>query len=149
MKVVNRNLNREYEILEKYEAGIVLTGAEVKSVKAGNIQFEGAFVKLVGDEVYLINANIPIYIHARPEGYDQRRNRKLLLHRAEIMRLKGKMSAGGNLTLIPISCYNKKSLVKLEIALAKGKKIWERKRVEKERDERRRVEREMKEQVKN
>lgn len=148
MKVINRNINREYEIVEKYEAGISLTGAEVKTVRQGRIKLEGAYVKIIGSEVCLINAEIAIYEYARPEGYDSRRTRKLLLHKSEILRLKTKLSAGANLTIVPIACYNKKSLLKLEIALSKGKKTWEKKKVEKERDEKRRVEKEMKEQMK-
>ncbi|OGK19862.1 SsrA-binding protein [Candidatus Roizmanbacteria bacterium RIFCSPHIGHO2_02_FULL_37_13b] len=148
MKVINRNINREYEIIEKYEAGISLTGAEVKTVRQGRIKFEGSYVKIVGSEVFLINAEIAIYEYARPESYDSRRTRKLLLHKSEILRLKTKLSAGANLTIVPIACYNKKSLIKLEIALSKGKKTWEKKKVEKNRDENRRIEREMKEQMK-
>ena len=147
MKVINRNLNREYEVLEKYEAGVALTGAEVRSVKEGNIKFDNAYVKIFGNEVHLINAEVAIYKYARPEMYDPRRTRKLLLHKAEILRLKTKIATGGNLTIVPVSCYNKKGLVKVEIALAKGKKTWEKKSFEKRRDEKRRVEKELKEQI--
>lgn len=145
MKVYNRNLNREYEVVEKYEAGVSLTGAEVRSVKEGNIKLDGAHIKILGNVVALINAQIPIYKYSRPEGYEPSRTRKLLLHKREILRLRTKLAGGGNLTIVPISCYNKKGLIKLEIALAKGRKIWEKKKVEKIRDEKRRVEKELKE----
>lgn len=144
---MNRSINREYEIVEKLEAGIVLTGAEVKAARAGNIKLEGSHVKIVGNDVTLLNAEISIYQFARPESYDSRRTRRLLLHKKEILRLKTKLASGGNLTIVPIACYTKKSLIKLEIALAKGKKTWEKKRVEKERDEKRRVEKEIKEEM--
>ena len=149
MRVINRNVNREFEIIEKYEAGIALTGAEVKTVRQGRIKLEGSYVKIIGSEVHLVNGEIAIYEYARPEKYDARRTRKLLLHKSEILRLKTKLSASNNLTIVPIACYNKKSLIKLEIAMAKGKKTWEKKNVEKVRDEKRRVEKEMKEQIKN
>lgn len=147
MKIFNRGINREYEIVEKYEAGISLTGAEVKAARAGNVRLEGAYVKAVGTDVALINAEIAIYQYARPEHYDPRRTRRLLLHKSEILKLKNKMHTGGNLTIVPIACYTKRNLIKLEIALAKGKKTWEKKNVEKNRDEKRRVEKELKEEM--
>lgn len=149
MKVVNRNLNREYEVLEKYEAGVALTGAEVRSVKEGNIKLDGAYVKIFGNEVHLINAEVAIYKYARPETYDPRRTRKLLLHKKEILRLRTKLATSGNLTIVPVACYNKKGLVKVEIALAKGKKTWEKKSLDKRRDEKRRVEKELKEDLRS
>lgn len=148
MKIINKYINRQYAILEKYEAGIVLTGAEVKSVRKGNIQFKNAFVKIMEDGAVLINCEIPIYKFARPENYDPRRTRKLLLRKSELIRLKTKLLAGGNLTIIPLSCYTKRALIKLEIALCKGKKTWEKKKVEKERDVERQEEKEIKEYIK-
>lgn len=134
MKVFNRSFNREYQEIEKFEAGIVLTGAEVKSVKAGSMHLEGSFVKFIGDEPYLINADIPIYHHSPPQGYDARRSRKLLLHKKEILRLQVKLAGSGNLTVAPLACYTKGSLVKLEIALARGRKDIEKRKLEKKRD---------------
>ena len=149
MKLYNKRLGREYSPLEKYEAGIVLLGAEVKAVKQGRIRIDGAYVKLIGNEVHLVGAEIAIYQYARPDRYDPQRTRKLLLHKKEVLRLATKLAGGGNLTIVPASCYNKGGLIKVEIALARGKKTWEVKRVEKERDERRRVEGEIKERIKN
>lgn len=148
MKIINRNSGREYTILESFEAGIVLTGAEVKAVRQGRMKLEGSFVKIIGAGVHLVNAEIPVYQYARPEGYDSRRTRKLLLHKGEILRLKTKLASTGNLTIVALSCYNKGDLFKLQIALVRGKKAWEKKRVEKERDEKRRVEKELKEEIK-
>jgi SsrA-binding protein len=148
MKIVNRTVHREFELLEILEAGIVLSGAEVKSVKAGNMKLEGAHVRIIGNEVFLVNAEITIYKHARPENYESARSRKLLLHRKEILRLQTKMAGASNLTIVPVSCYNKKYNLKLEIALAKGKKGWQVKKVEQRRDEQRRVEKEMKDRMK-
>lgn len=148
MKVYNKQFGREYRPIEKYEAGVMLSGAEVKSVKEGRINLADSFVKIMGDEAFLINGEIPIYQYARPEGYDSRKTRKLLLHSNEIERLKGKLSQGAGLTIVPISCYNKKGLIKLEIALCKAKKTWEKKKVEKERTVQRNVQKEIKEYIK-
>ena len=148
MKIVNRKFHREYTEIEKYEAGIMLTGAEVKSVRAGNIRLEDSFVRILGSEAYLINADIPIYRFARPQGYDSRRSRKLLLHKKELLRLKVKMAASTGLTVAPVSCYNKGALIKLEIALVKGRREVEKKRLVKNRDIKRDQEREAKEYMK-
>ncbi|MBI4225872.1 SsrA-binding protein SmpB [Candidatus Roizmanbacteria bacterium] len=149
MKIFNRKFRRDYQEIEKYEVGIALTGAEVKSVRAGRIKLEDSFVKILGSEVYLLNAEIPIYEYARPQGYDLRRTRKLLLHKREIIRLKTKLASAGKLTIVPIACYNKASLIKLEIALAKGRRSPEKKKLEKARDVKRQEEREAKEYLKS
>ncbi len=145
---MNKTVNREYTILETYEAGFALTGAEVKAVRAGRMKLEGAYVKIIGMELFLVNADIAAYEFARPDNYDVRRTRKLLLHKKEIIRLKTKLDSGSNLTIVPIACYNTHSYLKLEIGLAKAKKTWEKKSVEKEKAEKRRVEKEIKEQMK-
>lgn len=144
MKVVNRKYNREYQKIESYEVGIVLSGAEVKSVKRGSIHLEDAFVRFLADGPYLINADIPIYKFARPAGYDSRRSRKLLLHKGEIIRLQTKLKSAKGLTMAPLACYNKGSLVKLEIALSKGRREIEMRKLEKRRD----IEREEKKEIK-
>ena len=148
MKIFNRKFRRDYQEIEKYEVGVALTGAEVKSVRDGRIKLEDSFVKILGSEVYLVNAEISIYEFARPQGYDLRRTRKLLLHKREIIRLKTKLSSAGGLTIVPVSCYNKSGLIKLEIALAKGRKGMEKKKLEKRRDIQREQEREAKEFLK-
>ncbi len=147
MKIINRKFGREYKEIEKYEAGIVLTGPEVKSVRAGRMRLEGAFVRLLGSEVYLVNAEIPIYQYAQSTNYDPRRTRKLLLHKKEVVRLKTKLSGAPGLTIVPVSCYNKRGLIKLEIALAKGRRDIEKRKREKARDIKRAIDREIKEYV--
>ncbi len=149
MKIINRKFRRDYQEIEKYEAGIVLSGAEVKSVRAGRIRLEDSFVKILGSEIYLVNAEISIYEYARPQGYDPRRTRKLLVHKKEIIRLKTKLASHSGLTIVPVSCYNKAGLIKLEIALAKGRKSPEKKRLEKQRDIKMREKREAKEYLKS
>jgi SsrA-binding protein len=149
MKVVNRRFHRQYQLIEKAEAGIALIGAEVKSLRAGNIRLEYAFVKIVGSEVYLVNAEIPIYQFSRPQSYDPKRTRKLLLHKKEIMRLKGKLSGSARLTIAPLSCYNKGVNFKIEIALVRGRGEIEKKKLEKKIDIEREEERKMKEYLKS
>lgn len=145
MKILNRKFSRDYESLENIEVGIVLTGGEVKSIRAGHCQLEDAFVKMLGDEVYLINANIPGYTYANNENYDPKRTRKLLLHRKEILHLQTKLGQGGRLTLAPLSCYNRGRKIKLEIALARPRKDLEKRKLEKGRDIERNQKREARE----
>lgn len=124
---VNKRANFDYEILETYEAGIVLFGHEVKSVKTGHISLKGSFVTLKRTgkslpEVYLTNAHIPLYKHAGSiASYDPTRPRKLLLKKNEIKYLIGKRQEQG-LTLVPLKVYIKRSLLKLQFGVGKGKK---------------------------
>lgn len=133
MKITNRRAFYDYQILERFEAGINLYGAEVKAVRLGHADLTGAHVRIMGSEAYLINAKIFPYEYSRPEGYDERRTRKLLLHKKEIIALKSK-TEGQNLTLVPISLYTNKGFIKLEIALAKGKKEFDKKEAIKKKD---------------
>lgn len=134
MKIINRRFHREYQELEKFEAGIVLSGPEVKSVKEGSLRLDDAFVRIIGDEAFLINADINIYHFTRPQGYESKRTRKLLLHKKEILKLQVKLNAGGNITIAPISVYTKGTMLKVEIALAKGRKDVEKRKLVKQRD---------------
>lgn len=148
MKIINRKFNREYREIEKYEAGISLIGSEVKSIRAGRIKLDDAFVRIMEDgSACLINAEIPVYEFARSQNYDPKRTRKLLLHKKELIRLKTKMTSAG-LTLAPKSCYNKGPLIKLEIALVKGRQDIEKRKLEKKRDIARNEKREAKEYLK-
>lgn len=133
MKITNKRVFHDMEILDTFETGVQLLGSEVKSVKAGHISLDGSFAKIVGREVYLINAQIFPYSYARPEGYDAKRSRRLLLHKHEILTIKMKL-ASNRLTLVPLECYTTHGLVKLKIALAKGKKQYEKREVLKKRD---------------
>jgi len=146
MKLVNRRARYDYQILHTYEAGIKLTGPEVKSVRGERMSFLGSFVKIIGSEAYLVNALIPLYEYARPTDYDERRTRKLLLHKKELLVLKQKLQTG-NFALVPLSVYTKKGLIKLEIGLGKGKKAYEKRETIKKRDLQRAVEQEVGERV--
>lgn len=133
MKVTNRRAFYDYQILDKLEAGIRLTGPEVKSVKGERVSLTGSFVKIIGSEAYLVNALIPLYEYARTPDYDERRTRKLLLHKSQLIALKTKL-ASTSLTLVPLSLYTKDGLIKLEVGLAKGKKAFEKREAIKRRD---------------
>lgn len=149
MKIYNRKFSRNYQEIEKYEAGVILNGTEVKSIRQGRIKLEDAYVKILGDEVYLINAQIPLYQYSQNIAYDPSRMRKLLLHKKEIIRLKTKIASNPGLTIVPISCYNKNNLIKLEIALARGRKDVEKRKLERKRDIEREEEKEAKEYIKS
>lgn len=147
MKIINHKATFDYEILDRFEAGIHLVGAEVKSLRNGNAKLDGSYVKVIGGELFLVGAQIFPYLYARPEGYDPARTRKLLLHRKEIISLKGKLD-GANLTLVPLFWYTKGSLVKLEVGLARGKKQYEKREVKKREDQKRELETEFRGKIK-
>lgn len=141
----NRKARFNYEILDKYEAGIELLGIEVKSVRAGRMSLEGAFVVVRGREVFLINANIPPYqVNNSPKDYDPLRNKKLLLTKKEIAILGGS-EKNKSLTIVPISVYNKNRKIKIEIAVVKGKKKQDKRETIKKRETDREIRREYKE----
>ena len=140
----NKRATFDYALQDRYEAGLVLTGGEVKSVKTGHASLKGAFVTVHGSELYLTNALIPRYRHASPKvHHEDTRSRKLLLRAREIRSLIGKARTEG-LTLVPIRLYTKKQLVKLEFAVAKGKKTFDKRESLKKREVKREVERVMK-----
>lgn len=120
-KIINRRARYDYHLLEKFEAGVALTGAEVKSVKAGKMSLSESFVKIIDGEAWLLNAYINPYPFADNRDYDSRRTRKLLLHKNELLKLTQQTKEKG-LTIVPVSCYTKGRQIKLEIALARGKK---------------------------
>lgn len=138
MKIVNKKAYHNYAIEDSFEAGIVLTGSEVKSIKSGRCNLSDAYVKFMGDELWLVNADIAKYTHDGSEDYDSRRSRKLLLKRSEIDRLKGKVKQS-RLTLIPLSIYTTRNLIKVQVGLGKGKRKYQKKNVEKERDVKRQM----------
>ncbi|MES2023789.1 MAG: SsrA-binding protein SmpB [Patescibacteria group bacterium] len=139
----NRKARFDYEILEKFECGIELLGQEVKSIRGGQMSLEGAFVIVRGGEAFLINSNVPPYqVKNAPKDYDPLRNRKLLLTKKEIKELSDNEKT--NLTIVPLSVYNKNRKIKLEIALVKGKKKYDKRESIKKRDTDREVRREMK-----
>lgn len=133
MRITNPRVRYDYELLEKHEAGLVLTGAEVKTAKAGRLSLKEAHVRVIDNEAWLVNAYFAPYGPAADEKYDPYRTRKLLLNRAELRRL-GQKSQEKGLTIVPVSCYTKRHKIKLEVALAKGKKEYEKRAAIKKRD---------------
>jgi len=140
----NKRAGFDYSLEGRFEAGLVLTGAEVKSVKTGHASLKGSFVTVKGGELYLTNALIPRYAHAhRDTAHNATRPRKLLLRKREIRSLIGKSRTEG-LTLVPIRLYTKKQLVKLEFAIGKGKKAYDKRSDIGKREAKRRIERTLK-----
>lgn len=146
MKVIatNKKAYYNYEIFSSYEAGVSLLGSEVKSIREGRISLKEGYAEIKGGEVYLINCNISPYAPANRFNHEPKRERKLLLHRRQINRLMGKIKEKG-FTLVPTKVLiNDKGKVKVEIALAKGKRVYQKKEAIKERDRERELRAEIK-----
>ena len=139
----NRRARRDYELLERVEAGLVLTGTEVKSARAGKVQLGQAYADIRGGEAWLVGASIAEYAQGGRYGHQPDRDRKLLLHRGEIDSLYGKVREKG-LTLVPTRMYFKDGRVKVELALARGRERADKRRVIAERDAQRQIERAVK-----
>jgi SsrA-binding protein len=140
----NKRANFDYIISDKYEAGLVLTGQEVKSIKMGHISLKESFVTAKGMELYLTNAHITPYKHAgEMKNYEPTQPRKLLLRKSEIKHLLGKVKIQG-LTLVPIRVYTKRRLLKLEFAVGKGKKKYDKRETISKREAERNMQRELK-----
>jgi SsrA-binding protein len=140
----NKRANFDYSISDTYEAGLVLTGQEVKSVKLGHISLKESFVTAKGSELFLTNAHVTPYKHAGEiKSYEPTRSRKLLLKKSEIRRLIGKIRTEG-LTLVPIRVYTKKRLIKLEFGVGKGKKKFDKRADIAKKEDSRRIKRALK-----
>lgn len=135
----NRRALHDYEILERFEAGIALTGSEVKSLRGGQGSLSEAYGRVQGGEVWLEGMHIPPYEQGEKRGYDPVRRRKLLLHRNEIARLIGKTQERG-LTLVPLRVYFSHGLAKVELGLGRGKRQFEKRQATLEREHRREME---------
>jgi SsrA-binding protein len=136
--VSNRKARHDYTILDTYEAGISLMGTEVKSLRLGRASLTDAFATVDDGEVWLRNLHIPEYVQGTWTNHTPRRTRKLLLHKGEILRLIGKTKEGG-LSLVPLSMYFKDGKVKVELALAKGKKSYDKRQDMAKRDAQREI----------
>lgn len=140
---VNRKASHEYHILQTIEAGIALVGTEVKSLRQGKANLVDGYAKIEKGEVWLVNVNISEYTQGNINNHDPRRDRKLLLNRSEIRKLIGKTKEKG-LTLVPLRLYFKNGKVKVELALAKGKKVYDKRESIAKRDFQRQQERRIK-----
>ncbi|MER3459686.1 MAG: SsrA-binding protein, partial [candidate division GAL15 bacterium] len=123
--VANRRARHDYHLEETYEAGLQLVGSEVKSLRAGRASLQDAYAKVRGEELWLVNMHIAPYEQAGPFNHDPLRPRKLLLHKSEIRRLVGKVKERG-CTLVPLRVYFRRGLAKVELALARGKKQYDK-----------------------
>jgi SsrA-binding protein len=140
--VNNKKAHFDYEILDKYEAGIELLGFEVKSIKKGQGSLDGAYVIIRGGEAYAMNIFVPPYQEKNtPAGYEPRRNRRLIMKKEEIAKL-ANTEADRGLTIVPISIYNKSNLIKVSVAIVRGKKKYDKREVTKKREVDRTVRRE-------
>ena len=144
----NRRAGRDYIMLEKFVAGIVLTGTEIKSVRGGKVTLQGGFVQEMSGELYLIDVQIAPYERAGHQAHDPTRPRKLLLHRREIRKIMDSLATKG-LTMIPTKMFLKDGWAKVEIALARGKKQYDKRAEIAKRDAERRVERALSEKYKS
>jgi len=141
---VNRKAFHDYEIIEKFEAGLILTGSEVKSLRDNRVNLKDAFVDLKNGEAFLISAHISPYPNANIFNHEPERIRKLLLNYGELRKLDKKIKAKG-FTIVPLKIYfNEKGRAKIEIALAKGKRLYEKRQAIREKDIKREMDREIK-----
>ncbi len=143
----NRKARHHYHILETYEAGLALTGTEVKSLRAGKANLQDSFARVENGELMLYNMHISPYKQGNQFNHEPKRTRRLLMHKHEILRLLGKTREKG-LALIPLKVYFKRGLAKVELALAKGKKLYDRRQEIADRDAKREMERALKERSK-
>ena len=144
MEIVNRKARYDYEIIETFEAGIALTGTEIKSLRLGNANIKDCYAIVKNNEVYLLNMYIKEYAEGNIFNHEETRTRKLLLHKKEIYKLRDSLNRAGY-TLIPLKVYFKGNLAKVEIAIARGKKNYDKREAIKERD----VERDLRKNFKN
>ena len=139
----NKKAFHEYFIEETYEAGIVLVGTEVKSLRDGKVQLVDSYAVFKGDELFMLNAHISPYSHAARDNHEPTRSRKLLLHKKELHKLQGKINERG-FALVPLKLYFSRGRIKAEIALVKGKKLHDKRETLKKKAMKKDVEREMK-----
>jgi SsrA-binding protein len=144
VKIVSRNrrARHDYELLEKIEAGLVLTGTEVKSLRNGKASLEEAYAEVDRGEVWLLGCDIPEYLQANRMNHVPKRPRKLLLHRREITKLETKVAAKG-MTLVPLSIYFKKGMAKVELSVARGRKTFDKREALKQQEAKRDIDRAM------
>jgi len=143
-RAANKKAYRDYELLEKFEAGLSLVGTEVKSLRAGQADLDGSYARLKNGQCWLVGSKIAPYAEAGPRNHEPDRTRKLLLHKAEIRKIKVKLEQRG-FTLVPLQIYfNNKGLAKIELALARGKRQYDKRRKIDERTQKKDIDRDMK-----
>ena len=140
MEILNRKARYDYEIEETYEAGIVLTGTEIKSIREGKANIKDSYAIIRNNEIYLLNTHISLYDEGNRFNHEEDRTRKLLMHKKEILKLRDKLEQEGY-TLVPLKMYFVKSKYKVLIGLAKGKKLYDKRETIKKRDIEREIQR--------
>lgn len=143
IEIQNRKAKFDYEILETYEAGIVLTGTEIKSIRLGKVNLKDSYCIIKNGEMFILNMHISAYDFGNIFNHEETRTRKLLLHKKEILKLKSSLELNG-LTIIPLKLYFKKSKVKILIGVAKGKHNYDKRETIKKRDQERELKKEIK-----
>lgn len=143
MEIINRKAKFDYEVIDTYEAGIVLTGTEIKSIRNGNANINDSYAVVRNNEVFLLNMHISPYEEGNRFNHDERRTRKLLLHKKEISKISDKIQLQGY-TLVPLKLYFVRNYAKILLGLCKGKKVYDKRETIKKRD----MEREMLKQLK-
>lgn len=141
----NRKASHEYFLEDRFEAGLVLQGTEIKAIRKGSVQLKDAFISFINHEAFIKEMHIPPYDFGNRFNHDETRTRKLLLHRDEITKMETKVKLKGY-TVVPVSLYLEKGMAKMEIALAKGKNLHDKRNTERERDAKREIEKAMKNQ---
>ncbi len=141
--VSNRKANFNYEILETFEAGLVLQGTEIKSLREHGGSLQEAYIKVFNQEVWMVGSSIPLYRHGNIHNHEEKRDRKLLMHKREIEQLRVALQEKG-LTVVPLGIYLKNGRAKIKIAIAKGKKTYDKRATIKERDTKREMQTVMK-----
>ena len=144
MEIQNRKVNFDYEIIDTFEAGIVLTGTEIKSIRLGKCNLKDSYAIIKNNEIFILNMHISQYEQGNRFNHEETRTRKLLMHKKEILKLKDKLEIEG-FTLVPIKLYFKDNRAKILIGLAKGKKVFDKRESIKKKD----IERQMAKDLKN
>ena len=143
MEILNRKVNFDYEIIDTYETGLVLTGTEIKSIRLGKCNLKDSYAIIKNNEIFILNMHISHYEQGNRFNHDETRTRKLLMHKKEILKLRDKLEIEG-FTLVPIKLYFKESKAKLLIGLAKGKKNYDKRETIKKKDIERQIAKELK-----
>lgn len=143
MEITNKKANFDYEIIDTYETGIVLTGTEIKSIRAGKANLKDSYAIIKNNEIFLLNMHISSYEQGNRFNHEETRTRKLLMHKKEILKLRDKLEIEGY-TLVPIKLYFKGSIAKILIGLAKGKKNYDKRESIKKKDMERQIAKDLK-----
>lgn len=139
----NKKARHDYEIIDTFETGIVLSGTEVKSMRAGKINLKDSYARVINGELWLLGVHISPYSHGSYNNHEPERDRKLLIHKSEMRRLVGKIDSGG-MTLVPLKVYFKRGWAKVQLALARGKKHYDKRQSLAKRDAGREIQRQLK-----